>query len=209
MSALLPGPAYRIVTARLVIRCYHPTDAPLLKVSIDENIEHLRPWMPWIAGEPTELQEKVNLLRMFRGSFDLGKDFTYAIFNPEESRLLGGCGLHTRLGEGAREIGYWIHKEFTGQGLATETSAALTKVAFEVDNVSRVEIHCDDRNTGSAAVPRKLGYTLEGSIPEPDHLDGSIMRNTLIWVLSAQQYSASPCAQIAIQAFDGADRRVL
>jgi hypothetical protein len=40
------GPAYRIHTHRLVLRCWQPTDAPLLKAAIDVNLEHLRPWMP-------------------------------------------------------------------------------------------------------------------------------------------------------------------
>jgi len=39
-----PGPAYRIHTSRLVLRCWHPQDAPLLKAAIDTNLEHLRPW---------------------------------------------------------------------------------------------------------------------------------------------------------------------
>ena len=82
--------------------------------------------MPWANDEPEALQKKVDRLRSFRGKFDLGQDFIYGIFNQEESRVLGGTGLHTRVGAGAREIGYWIHQEFINQGLATEVSAALT-----------------------------------------------------------------------------------
>jgi hypothetical protein len=41
------GPAYRIHTQRMVIRCWHPQDAPLLKEAIDQNLDHLRPWIPW------------------------------------------------------------------------------------------------------------------------------------------------------------------
>ena len=44
-------------------------------------------------------------LRGFRARFDLGQDFIYGVFNAEENRLLGGTGLHTRAGQGAREIG--------------------------------------------------------------------------------------------------------
>ena len=52
------GPAYRVHTQRLVIRCWQPEDAPLLKASIDENLDHLRPQMPWAMNEPTDLQTK-------------------------------------------------------------------------------------------------------------------------------------------------------
>ncbi len=71
-----PGPAYRIKTLRMVLRCWDPADAPLLKAAIDENLDHLRPWMPWAHDEPEELQAKIERLRVMRGKFDLGQDFT-------------------------------------------------------------------------------------------------------------------------------------
>ena len=37
------GPAYRVVTDRLVVRCWDPLDASKLKAAIDMSIEHLRP----------------------------------------------------------------------------------------------------------------------------------------------------------------------
>jgi len=40
------GPAYRIESERLVIRCYNPKDALLLQKSVQESVEHLRPWLP-------------------------------------------------------------------------------------------------------------------------------------------------------------------
>ena len=158
------GPAYRIVTPRLVVRCWDPSDAPLVKESVDANLEYLRPWMPWAMEEPTDLTARIQWLRKSRGEFDLGKDFTFGIFDREETLVIGGTGLHTRLGPQAREIGYWIRQDHAGQGLATEVAAALTRVAFVVDGVTRVEIRCDPRNTRSAAIPRRLGYQHEATL---------------------------------------------
>jgi RimJ/RimL family protein N-acetyltransferase len=208
-----PGPAYRIKTARLVLRCWHPADAPLLSAAIIESREHLLPWMPWAANEPLELSQRVKVLRRFRGEFDLDQDFIYGVFNPDETRVLGGSGLHTRAGEAAREIGYWIHSDFTHQGLATELTAALTRVAFEVEQVNRVEIHCDPRNAYSAAVPRKLGYTLEGT------LEGTLRartvgsdgkpRDSMVWTLLRDEYPASPNASAQVEAYNAIDQRLL
>jgi len=210
MPTPYPGPAYRVVTSRLVIRCYNPSDAQMLKTSIDESLDHLREFMPWAAHEPEELQAKIARLRRFRGNFDLGVDFVYGIFNPEETRLLGGTGLHTRVGDNAREIGYWIHKDYINQGLATEVSAALTKVAFEVDQVERMEIHCASRNVRSAAVPRKLGYTHEATLRRRALANPQGPRyDTMIWTLFADEYPASPAAQAQIEAFDAFGRRLL
>ena len=62
--------AYRIETERLVIRCYNPSDAPLLKLAIDESLDHLRPWMPWAMHEPESVEAKIDRLRAYRGQFD-------------------------------------------------------------------------------------------------------------------------------------------
>ncbi|MCE2503655.1 MAG: hypothetical protein J4G05_06325 [Chlorobi bacterium] len=70
-------PVYRIETERLVIRCWEPKDALLLKSAVDLSIDHLLPWMPWAKHEPQTFEEKVELLRMFRGKFDLHEERCY------------------------------------------------------------------------------------------------------------------------------------
>lgn len=207
--AKVPGPAYRIVTERTIIRCWHPEDAPLLKSAIEESLDHLRPWMPWANNEPTDLQAKIDLMRLFRGNFDLEKDFTYGIFNLEESKVLGGTGLHTRPEGKAREIGYWIHKDHINQGLATEVTGALTKVAFKVENVYRVEIHCGPANVRSAAIPRKLGYQHEATLRRRYVTGESQPRDTMIWSLFDDEYPTSPASEIQIEAYDAAGRRII
>jgi RimJ/RimL family protein N-acetyltransferase len=90
--------------------------------------------------------------------FDLGEDYIYGIFNPDETRLLGGTGLHTRIGDNQLEIGYWIHKDYTNQGLVTESTAALVKVAFEIMLIHRLEIHCDPEI--SLPLPSRASWVL-------------------------------------------------
>jgi len=202
------NPAYRIETARLVVRCYQPTDATLLEDSVRESVEHLKPWMPWAHNEPEPFEYKAKRVLEFRGKFDLGQDYTYGIFNREETRLLGGTGLHTRLGEKELEIGYWIHKDFVKQGLVTESTAALIKVAFEIIHVHRIEIHCDPRNTASAAVPRKLGFTHEGTLrAKTPFLDD--WSDSMIWGLLESEYPNSPAVKAEIKAFDAIGNTLL
>jgi RimJ/RimL family protein N-acetyltransferase len=207
MSANPIGPAYRVITPRLVIRCWQPADAPLLKAAVDSSIEHLLPWMPWAANEPTDIETKIALIRRFRGQFDLGQDFVYGIFDRAETQALGGTGLHTRLGSDAREIGYWVRADRINQGIAAEATAALTRVAFEIDKLDRVEIHCDAENVRSAAVPRKLGFTHEATLRRR-RVAGKV-RDTLVWTLLAEEYGASAAARVPIEAFDAVGRRIL
>ena len=209
MSSQIPGPAYRIITNRLVIRCWNPEDAPLQDAAVNESLEHLRPWMPWAVDEPSELQVRIDRLRRFRGNFDLGRDFLYGIFNPGETQVLGSTGLHTGLEGSAREIGYWIHKDYINLGYATEVSAALVKVAFEIEGVDRVEIQCGPTNVRSMTIPKKLGFQHEATLRRRTVTPEGKPRDTMIWSLFADEYPASPAAGEEIQAYDAAGRRIL
>ena len=191
------APAYRIETARLVLRCWNPEDAPLLEEAVLSSLDHLRPWMPWVQQEPESIDVRRERLRRFRGQFDLNLDFVYGIFSKDETRVIGGTGLHTRQGPEIREIGYWIREDSVNSGYATETAAALTRVAFEVEGVPRVEIRCDTRNTFSARIPQILGFTLEQTIP-----DGQQNRDLMIWGLRLEDYPVSAAASARIRAFD-------
>jgi RimJ/RimL family protein N-acetyltransferase len=191
--------AHRITTDRLVIRCWDPADAPLLKEAVDASLEHLREWMPWAQAEPTSLEQKRKLLQTFADQFARGEDAIYGIFDADEERVVGGTGLHPRLGGEAREIGYWIRADAIGNGLATESTAALTRVGFEVDGLALMEIHCDPGNVRSAAIPRKLGYTLA------DKRDGD---GHLVFRLERPEYAGSPSATATLAVYDASGARV-
>ncbi len=191
-------------------RCWEPRDAPLLKEAVDSSLDDLRQWMPWARNEPQTLEEKVQLLRRFRGQFDLGETFVYGLFSSDESEVVGGSGLHTRAGEGAFEIGYWIRSSRAGQGLATGVTAALTRVGFEVCEVDRIEIHCEPANERSMRIPRKLGYAEEARLRRRLYAppDGE-PRDVVVFSLFRDTYAGTPAASAELEAFDAAGVRVL
>jgi RimJ/RimL family protein N-acetyltransferase len=186
-------------------------DAPLAKEAVDSSIEHLRPWLPWAHELPLPLEETVELLRGFRGRFDLDQEFVYGILSPDESEALGGTGLHTRRGDGVFEIGYWIRADRAGEGLTTEATAALTRVAFEVCEVERVEIRADPENGPSLAIPRKLGYLEEGTLRRTSHgPDGTPLQgDSVVFALLRDELAGTPSAGARLEAFDAAGARVL
>ena len=197
MTETIPGPAYRIKTLRLVVRCWHPADAPLMKAALDVNIDHLLPFLPWAIGEPQTLQQKIERIRDWRSKFDSNLDFYYGIFNHDETQVVGGTGLHTTLNETVREMGYWIHRDYVRQGYATEMGAALTRVAFMVDHIERMEIRCDVANAKSAGVARKLGYTLDARLRSREHaLDGTLHDEYLFSMLY-NEFEGSPAAKLS------------
>jgi RimJ/RimL family protein N-acetyltransferase len=195
---------YRIETERLVIRCYDPHDARLLKEAVDASIEHLRPWMPWIRFEPQTLDEKVELLRRFRGQFDLASNFAFGIFDREETKLLGGSGLHERGGEESREIGYWVAADAIGRGIATEVTAVLTRVGLELCGLERIDIQVEPANERSLAIPRKLGFTQEGVLRRRLEAgeEGGPRRDSVLFTMVKEELPGSPCLGYDYVAYD-------
>jgi RimJ/RimL family protein N-acetyltransferase len=146
----------------------------------------------------------VDLLRRFRGQFDLGQDFVYGIFSRDESEAVGGTGLHTRRGEKVFEIGYWIRASRAGGGLATEATAAFTRVAFELCGAERVEIRTDPANEPSRAIPRRLGFVEEGTLRRIAHgPDGSpLQADAVVYALLRDELAGTPAASARLEAFN-------
>jgi RimJ/RimL family protein N-acetyltransferase len=203
-------PPYRIVTERLVVRCYEPSDAPLLKEAVDSSLDHLRPWMPWAHDDPQTIEEKVELLRRFRGQFDLGQNFVYGLFSADETQLVGGSGFHLRVGADAFEIGYWIRASEEGKGLTTESTAALTRVGFEVCEVDRIEIHVEPENAKSARIPQKLGYVEEARLRRRLYAaPGGEPRDTIVYTMFRSVYPGTPAESAQLEAYDALGTRVV
>ncbi|GGV44057.1 N-acetyltransferase [Kitasatospora herbaricolor] len=132
-------------------------DLPELFQVIEESLEHLRPWMPWIAEHSRASTAEFLARRAERWAS--GQDYTYAIVL--DGAIVGACGLFRRddTPETGREIGYWLHPAATGRGAATRATRALVEQAFRLPGVDYVEVVHDTGNHASGAVPARLGFT--------------------------------------------------
>lgn len=139
--------------------------APELVAAVNASLDHLRPWMAW-ASEPATEAHLAVFLTAAEELWDQRRDFSFHIVEGPDARVIGGGGLHGRIGQHGLEIGYWVHVDRIGQGIATALAAALTDAAFAIDGIERVRIQCEDTNVRSARVPEKLGYAFLGvSVP--------------------------------------------
>jgi RimJ/RimL family protein N-acetyltransferase len=201
------GPAYRIETPRLVIRCWEPKDAPQLNAALRTSWDHIGGWLPFARGEKPTVSNTLALLRHWRGEYDHDRDYTLGIFAKDGTTVMGSTGMHTR--PGTREIGYWVHVDHIGKGIATETVSALTKVAFEVDKVRLVEIRVEVGNVRSAAIPRKLGYTHEATLRRRFDNGDRGHADAEIWTMMADEYANSRCSEADVRAYDAMGQRLL
>jgi RimJ/RimL family protein N-acetyltransferase len=189
MSTNLSLPS-TIRTEHLILRCWKPSDAPLLKEALDANLAHLRPWMPWAVNEPSSLDVITARIDKFAADFEAGLDYVYGIFNLDQDAVLGGAGAHRRIGDDGFEIGYWIDVAHTRRGYATEAAAAITRLAFAQPATRRIQIRCDPDNVASAGVPRRLGYrhieTLSGDGTTP----AGAPRDTMVWEMTRPEFES-------------------
>ena len=144
----------------LLMRRWTEADAEIVEAAVSANIEHLRPYMPWIALEPLAIEDRRALERQWEETWAAGGDVIYGIF--EGDACVGSTGLHRRIGEGGLEIGYWVHVDHLGKGIARRASEGLTDLAFTIPGIDRVEIRHDLSNVYSRRVPEQLGFRLLG-----------------------------------------------
>jgi|SRR6516164_9242095 len=147
--------------APVTLRRFRADDLDALFQAVTESLDHLRPWMPWAADYSRASAEEY-LAGSVKG-WDEGTEYNYAIMTG--GTLVGGIGLMTRFGPGGLEIGYWVHRAYTGRGLATAATAALIGQAFGLPGVDWLEIVHDELNVASGQIPRKLGFTEVGRRP--------------------------------------------
>jgi RimJ/RimL family protein N-acetyltransferase len=174
----------RVVGERIVLRAYTWSDAPVLASVLSANTERLARWMPWAQAPPTEQSVQEFLVQAVDGFGQATADYAITLRADPGHAYVGGCGLIDRIGPGGLEIGYWLDGAHTGRGLATEAAGLLTAAALGLDGIDRVEIHCDQANERSAAVPARLGYRLDRIEPDEVRTSGE-SGNSMIWVLDA------------------------
>jgi RimJ/RimL family protein N-acetyltransferase len=171
---------------RVLVRPYREDDAQALFEAVNESRERLRPWMPWADTHQT-VEESRDWIIHQMANWLLREDTTLGMWDIQTQRYLGGTGLHPRDWDTRYfEIGYWIRPSAEGHGYVTEAARLLTDYAFESLKANRVEIRCDERNVRSAAIPQRLGFTLEGRLRNFPNAGG--IRNVLIFSLIPEDW---------------------
>jgi ribosomal-protein-serine acetyltransferase len=179
----------------LVCRRVRPDDVDDIYGAIRASLGHLKPWMPWATDgyDRREAEDFTN--RNSRAAEDeLVSDAPYAV-RDRSGQFLGLCGLHGRRGPGTLEIGYWVDVRHARRGVTTLAAAMLTEAALAVPGVGGVEIHHDQANVASGAVPARLGYTHVQTQPDVVEAPGEAGVDWC-WVLRREEFPASAAARL-------------
>ena len=143
------------------LRLLEERHAPAVYARIDRDRDYLREWLPFVDATTNE-DDTLSFIRASLEQFSSNEGFAAGIWSNGE--LAGVIGtrkidwLNRRV-----EVGYWIGREFQGQGIVTGACRVVVDHLLCELELNRVEIQCAAGNEKSAAIPRRLGFTLEGT----------------------------------------------
>jgi len=87
----------------------------------------------------------------------------FGIFLKDSGELIGMCGLDISSKHDHATLGYWLGKEYWGNGYATEIAKRLVRYGFEELELHRIACGHFDRNPASGHVMKKAGFIHEGT----------------------------------------------
>lgn len=139
-------------TTRLILRPWREDDAEeLYKHASDTDVG---PAAGWPAH--TSVENSRDIIRDI-----LSAPETYAICLKENGKPIGSIGFHRKdlaVADDEYELGYWIGKQYWGQGLIPEASREMLKYAFEALGMKQIWCGYYDGNIKSKRVQEKLGF---------------------------------------------------
>jgi RimJ/RimL family protein N-acetyltransferase len=172
-----------MVTERLVLRRFRASDAPRLsEYRSDPDVARYQSW-----DAPFTLDKAEVAVRNFAaGSPEQPGWFQYAIEHTAERALIGDVAvrLHDNLKQA--EIGFTLATAYQGKGFATEAVSAVLDRLFRLQGLHRVMGECDARNTASAALMERLGFTREGLLRQQTFIKGEWTDDLLFGILAPE-----------------------
>ena len=137
---------------------------------VDRDREYLRTWLPWV-DRSTEAEVTRAFIRGALDQFARNEILVSGIWFKQ--RFAGCVGtVPINWSDLSVELGYWLGKDFQGQGLATAGVKALIRHAFLEWRLNRVVIRCATGNLRSQAIPKRLGFQLEGTLRQAHLVNG-------------------------------------
>ena len=170
-------------TERLILRLF--TSGDLEAVYDMQSRPEVARYLYWSPrdrrGAADSLREKLKCARIEVE----GDILNLAVVRASGGPVIGDMMLHYVSAEHRQaEIGYIIHPDAQGEGLATEAARALVDLSFRELGAHRVFGQIDARNTASARVLERVGMRREAHLVENEWVKGEWTDEVIYAVLA-------------------------
>jgi ribosomal-protein-alanine N-acetyltransferase len=159
ISAIVSGTP-TLHTRRLALGAFVPSDAEeLQRLAGAREIADTTLMIP----HPYELDHALAWIGNQRKEAVRGRAANFAVRLAGGGRLIGCVGLRDIDREHRQaELGFWIGREYWGQGYAREAAKAVIGYGFEVLDLNRICAHHMARNPAAGKVLLHIGMRREG-----------------------------------------------
>ena len=171
-----PDPALRlIVEDGLELIAPIQGDAEELFISVDENREYLREWLPWL-DDVRSVDDELVMIRNQSEKEDGSRVYLIRL----QEKLVGVISLNwVDWDNRSFGLGYWISKNSAGNGIVSKSCSRLIDHCFNDLWLHRAVVESAVENHSSRAVADRLGMRIEGISKDRewlyDHYVDSVM----------------------------------
>jgi RimJ/RimL family protein N-acetyltransferase len=161
--------------------------------ALKASIIDLKKWMPW-AQSLASLEDTQSFIREsirdWEAPFKEYSERTLVIMDLYNKQFIGSMGVKPlNLLIPSFEVGYWIDKRLSGQGLMTEAVNGVVRYLWGAHFARRIEIRCEVDNIKSAQVAKRLNFPREAQmINERISADGKSVVDTLLYAIGDDRY---------------------
>jgi len=148
-----------IVNSNIELKILTVDDSPIIYRAIDENRSHLRKWLPFVDHTKSE-KDTLSFVKSIVDDVERRQEIFTIWYQNDFAGLLGMKEidyLNRKV-----ELGYWLIEKMTGKGIITLSVERIIVFTFEKMELNRIQIKCGVGNFLSSAVPKRLGFSLEG-----------------------------------------------
>jgi len=172
------------ISATCRLRLLEESDTAELHALIEANREQLARWLPWAAEQTFE--DTLDFVRRTREQLDHNDGFQLAIVCADKiAGVVGYRGVDWE--QRSTGLGYWLGAKHQGRGTMTEAVRALVDHAVSGWGLDRVEIRAAVENRRSRAIPERLEFRLERTLPEAEAVDGREL-DSAVYAISAAEW---------------------
>lgn len=174
-----------IVNEKLILKIPTLEDSENIYKAIDTDRKHLGEWLSWVTLTVSIEDTNKNIKKRI-DQFKNGEAASFIIYY--EGKPIGSVGFisldeFTKQGE----IGYWLSSDFGGRGIMSDSVRACIEYGFKNLFLHKIVIKCNNENIKSAAIPMRLGFTLEATLRD-DRLKSGKYSSTLIFGLLENEW---------------------
>ena len=177
-------------TERLLLRPLELADAELLwPATSDPEISRYMAWEPH-----TDIAQTVSFLQGEVARRETGRGITWGIF--KEGAFCGIASLialirsHRALTYNKAELAYWLHRDYQGQGIATEAVRRVMQFSFDELGLHKICVSHFTINQGSEQLIKRLGFRYIGEQLEEFQKDG-VWHNHKNYELLKREFDAA------------------